>query len=70
MNYFKPWTSDEEPKAPKGWGLDAVRGIKLTHHCEKCHGAISFKQQYIYKYTPDGLKVRHNTEECSAGIIS
>jgi hypothetical protein len=70
MNYFKPWISDEGPKPPAGWGLDAARGAKLTHRCERCHGAISFQQQYIYSYTKDGLKVRHNTEECCASIIS
>jgi hypothetical protein len=66
--YFRPWISDKEPKAPKGWGTDICKGVRLTHNCMTCKGIIAYSQPYVYSYQTDGLKVAHNTERCAKDI--
>ncbi len=69
-NYYKPWTSDEEPKLPEGWGLDAYRGrTPLT--CFGCDKPLKFREEYIYTYdAPAEAIVAHNTKECTNGICT
>jgi hypothetical protein len=68
VSYFQPWTSDEEPKAPKGWGIDVCRGVRLTHNCITCNGIVVYGQPYAYSFQTDGVKVVHNTERCAKNI--
>lgn len=65
--YFQPWISDEEPKLPEGWGSDAYRG-RVALGCLKCREPLKLGDQYLYKFSPSGTIVLHNTKECSASI--
>lgn len=64
---FKSWISDEEPKVPKGWGLDVIR-TEWAPLCESCGQPIKFKEQYLYSYTNHGVLVLHNKKECYEGF--
>lgn len=69
MDHFKPWISDEGPKPPEGWGLDVVRNNNNILKCDSCGKPVKAREQYVYSFK-GGLKVLHNTKECSASIIS
>jgi hypothetical protein len=66
---FKLWISDEGPKPPEGWGLDAYRG-RVELSCLKCKEPLKLRDEYLYNYSPTGVIVLHNTKECSASLIS
>jgi hypothetical protein len=67
---FKPWISDEGPKPPEGWGLDAYRGrVPLT--CFGCDQPLKLREQYLYTYdAPHDAIVFHNKKECYESIIN
>lgn len=68
-NYFKPWISDEEPKVPEGWGLDAIRRNTTRFQCDQCKKRIEWQEQYLYQYHEEGTTILHNKKDCYEGFI-
>lgn len=65
---LKPWISNEGPKVPKGWGLDAYRGrVPLT--CDHCGIPLVLGDQYLYQYASQGTAIFHNKKECYEGSV-
>lgn len=62
-NYFQPWISDKEPKAPEDWGLDALRS-NPRWTCNGCGEMLKMRDQYLYQYRPQGTIIVHNKQEC------
>jgi hypothetical protein len=67
-SYYKPWISDEEPKAPENWGLDVFRGRVENFKCGFCHKPIQFREEYIYNFDIGKPGILHNTEECTRDL--
>lgn len=66
-NYYKPWISDDEPRPPRDWGLDTYRG-KVPLTCLGCgKPLVVYQDQYLYKFTPEGTQIYHNSKECFDG---
>ena len=64
-NYYKPWISDEGPKPPIGWGVDAIRRPG-TFKCNHCGEGFAVGNGYVYSFNP--TIILHNTEECTEGL--
>lgn len=48
----------------KKWAVAVFRGKVESFFCEACKKRIEFRQEYAYKYTPEGTVILHNKEEC------
>jgi hypothetical protein len=51
------------------WGLDVFRGRVEPFICEACGGDIRFRDEYLYKFTPEGTRLLHNKEGCNERAI-
>jgi hypothetical protein len=60
--YFKPWISDEEPKAPEGWGIDVLRSTYYV--CAGCQEQVKPRDEYVYRFQREGVTVIHNRADC------
>ena len=51
------------------WGLDVFRGRVEPFICEACGEPVVFRDEYLYKYTPEGTRIVHNKVVCSDLVL-
>lgn len=66
---FVPWTSDIGPKVPQGWGLATYRNRADLPPCDGCGEFLEFRDEYLYRFTPEGTEILHNRKACYEGLI-